>query len=49
MTLGFAAALAIVAIFALGTLLFETMRRKAASELASLARRVEPQGPSIVP
>ena len=35
--------------FALGTLLFEAMRRKAASELASLAERVEPQGPSLAP
>ena len=34
---------------ALGTFLFEVMRRKAASELASLARRVEPRGPSIAP
>ena len=35
--------------FALGALLFEAMRRKAASEYASLAERVEPQGPSIAP
>jgi hypothetical protein len=49
MTLGFAAALAIVAIIALGILLFEVMRRKAASDFASLARRVEPQGPSLAP
>jgi hypothetical protein len=35
--------------FALGTLLFESMRRKAASELASLAERVEPRGPSLAP
>jgi Na+-translocating ferredoxin:NAD+ oxidoreductase RnfA subunit len=35
--------------FALGTLLFDAMRRKAASELAELAQRVEPRGPSIAP
>jgi hypothetical protein len=35
--------------FAIGTLLFEAMRRKAASELASLAERVEPRGPSFAP
>jgi hypothetical protein len=35
--------------FALGALLFEAMRRKAASELAELAQRVEPRGPSIAP
>jgi len=35
--------------FAIGTLLFEAMRRKAASELASLAERVEPRGPSLAP
>jgi Na+-translocating ferredoxin:NAD+ oxidoreductase RnfA subunit len=35
--------------FALGTVLFEAMRRKAASELASLAERIEPRGPSLAP
>jgi Na+-translocating ferredoxin:NAD+ oxidoreductase RnfA subunit len=35
--------------FALGMLLFDAMRRKAASELAELAERVEPRGPSLAP
>ncbi|HKX10445.1 MAG TPA: hypothetical protein VJN67_19760 [Stellaceae bacterium] len=33
--------------FALGTFLFEVMRRAAASKLASLSHRMELRGPSI--
>ena len=35
--------------FALGTFLFEVVRRKAAAKLASLAHRVEPLDPNVVP
>ena len=35
--------------FAFGTLLFEALRRKAESKLASLPPRVEPQGPRAAP
>jgi uncharacterized membrane protein YeiB len=51
MTVGFTAALTIVAIFlGIGMVVgMHSVNRKAESKLASLARRVGPRGPSVGP
>ena len=46
---GLLAMVAILAGIAIVARMFGAMHRKAASEVASLAERVEPQGPSLAP